>query len=72
MASNNLFRIIPDQKTLKAVKEVDFIDFNIKERYDIQEWIIAPPEILAEDLLIISVVKIVNFLEQKIAIWFLA
>lgn len=54
MKSNNLYRIIPEGKTLKAIREIEFSDFNFKERYDIQEWVESTPSILGEDLLIIS------------------
>jgi len=54
MSANNLYRILTDQKTLKAVREIEFKDFNFKERYDIQEWVESNPETLGEKLLIIS------------------
>ena len=54
MNPNNLYRIIEDNKTLMAIKEIEFSEFNFKERYDIQEWVESYPSILGEDLLIIS------------------
>ncbi len=54
MGSNNLYRIITDDKTLKSIKEIEFGDFDFKERYDIQEWVESNPQILGEELLIIS------------------
>lgn len=54
MSTNNLYRIITDNKTLKSIKEIEFSDFNFKERYDIQEWVESNPNILGENLLIIS------------------
>ncbi|HQO03944.1 MAG TPA: hypothetical protein PLI62_16930 [Spirochaetota bacterium] len=54
MNTNNLYRIITDNKTLKSIKEIEFSDFNFKERYDIQEWVESNPNILGENLLIIS------------------
>jgi len=54
MSTNNLYRILTDEKTLKAIKEIEFKDFNFRERYDIQEWVESNPEILGEKLLIIS------------------
>lgn len=54
MKANNLYRIITENKTLKSIKEIEFSDFNFKERYDIQEWVESNPNILGEELLIIS------------------
>lgn len=54
MSTNNLYRIITDNKTLKSIKEIEFSDFNFKERYDIQEWVESNPNILGENILIIS------------------
>lgn len=54
MKSNNLFRIIEENKSLMAIKEVEFSEFNFKERHDIQEWVESYPSILGEELLIIS------------------
>ncbi len=54
MSSYNLYRIITDEKTLKSIKEIEFGDFGFKERYDIQEWVESNPQILGEDLMIIS------------------
>ena len=54
MKTSNLYRIHTKDKILQEVKEIDFTDFNAKERYDIQEWVESTPEILGEDLLIIG------------------
>ncbi len=54
MKNSTLYRIHPKEKYLQAVKEIEFSDFNFKERYDIQEWVESTPEILGEKLLIIS------------------
>lgn len=54
MKSNNLFRIIEENKSLLAIKEIEFSEFNFKERYNIQEWVESNPSILGEELLIIS------------------
>ena len=54
MKTNNLFRIIEENKSLMSIKEIEFSDFKFKERYDIQEWVESYPAILGEDLLIIS------------------
>lgn len=54
MKNSSLYRIHPEDKILQSVKEIDFSDFDFKERYDIQEWIESTPEILGEELLIIA------------------
>ena len=54
MKNSALYRIHPKEKYLQAVKEIEFSDFNFKERYDIQEWVESTPEILGEKLLIVS------------------
>lgn len=54
MKNSILYRIHPEEKILQAVKEIDFADFDFKERYDIQEWVESSPEILGEELLIIA------------------
>lgn len=54
MNNSTLYRIHAEQKLLQAVKEIDFSDFNFKERFDIQEWIESTPQILGEELLIIA------------------
>ncbi|MCX6255860.1 MAG: hypothetical protein NTV31_15500 [Bacteroidia bacterium] len=50
MKNSNLYRIHLDKKLLQGVKEIDFSDFKVKERYDIQEWVESNPEILGEEL----------------------
>lgn len=54
MSKSNLYRVHPESKILQSVKEVDFSDFGIKERFDIQEWVETTPEVLGEELLIIA------------------
>lgn len=54
MKEYNLYRILPKEKTLKAIKEIDFSDHDFKERYDIQEWVESNPDILGEKLLLIG------------------
>ena len=49
-----LFRVDPDTKESLRVAEVDFSQLGLQERQDIQEWIVANPEILGDDLLIIA------------------
>ncbi len=49
-----LFRVDPDSKASEKVDEVDFSHLGLQERQDIQEWIVANPEILGDDLLIIA------------------
>jgi len=62
MTNSTLYRIHPDEKLLQAVKEIDFSEFNFKERHDIQEWVESTPEILGEELLIIA--KELNYFDS--------
>lgn len=54
MSKSNLYRIHLESKILQNVKEIDFSQFDVKERFDIQEWIDSTPEVLGESLLIIA------------------
>ena len=54
MKNSILYKIHTDEKYLQALSEIEFSDFGLKERYDIQEWIESTPEILGEELLIIA------------------
>lgn len=54
MSKNQLFKVHVDSKTLQGLKEINFVDHQFKERYDIQEWVESSPKILGEDLLIIA------------------
>ena len=49
-----LFRVDPDSKVSVKATEVDFSHLGLEERRDIQEWVVANPEILGDDLLIIA------------------
>ena len=49
-----LFRINPGSMASETIEEVDFARLGLQERRDIQEWIVANPVILGEDLLIIG------------------
>ncbi len=49
-----LFRVNPADRTSRSVPEVEFANLGLQERRDIQEWIVANPGILGEDLLIIA------------------
>ena len=49
-----LFRIVPQSRESTAVAEVNFSRLGFRERQDIQEWVAANPEILGDDLLIVS------------------
>lgn len=43
--------------TTRSAERVDpgtFVDIKMTERYDIQEWVIATPELLGEDLLVVT------------------
>ena len=48
-----LFRVDPTTKVSVKATEVDFSHLGLLERQDIQEWVVANPEILGNDLLII-------------------
>ena len=49
-----LFRVDPNTKVSVKAAEVDFSHLGLQERQDIQEWVVANPEILGDDLLIIA------------------
>lgn len=53
-AESRLFRINTQTRESEKIAEVDFADIGLQERWDIQEWIAANPDILGDDLLIIS------------------
>ena len=45
-----MFRINSAEKKAQRVKEVEFSELGLTERYDIQEWVSATPEILQPEL----------------------
>ena len=49
-----LYRLNPETREPEQVREVDFAQLGIKEREHIQEWIDNNPDILGEELLIVS------------------
>ena len=49
-----LFRVNPENRASESVREVDFAQLGLRERQDIQEWVVANPTILGGDLLIIG------------------
>ncbi len=49
-----MYKVDLENKRLIEVKKTSFSALNIKERFDIQEWIDSTPEILGEELLIIG------------------
>lgn len=51
-----MFRINPEAEVSKSQRltEVEFAELGLKERYDIQEWIAADPDILEAGLLIVA------------------
>ena len=49
-----LFKIEKETCRSEAVSEVDFAKLGFQERRDIQEWVVANPGILGEDLLVIG------------------
>ncbi len=52
--SDSLFRIDPKSRALTRIPEVEFRDQGFKERFDIQEWVVDSPSVLADGLLIIA------------------
>ncbi|MXY21831.1 MAG: DUF91 domain-containing protein [Dehalococcoidia bacterium] len=53
-AEPQLFRINPENRESQKIEEVDFANLGLQEPRDIQEWVVANPSILGEDLLIIA------------------
>ena len=53
-AEPQLFRINPESQESERIEEVNFAQWGLQERRDMQEWIAANPGILGEDLLIIG------------------
>ena len=51
---SELFKINPTTRESVAMREVNFADLGFQERRDIQEWIAANPDILGQELLIVS------------------
>ncbi len=49
-----LYLVNPKDKTTTVVVPTTFYDLNVKERYDLQEWLIDRPEVLGEELLLIT------------------
>ena len=49
-----LFNIDREQKTAVRAVPISFAELRVRERYDLQEWVIACPELLGEDLLVIT------------------
>jgi hypothetical protein len=49
-----VFSVDKDNIELKAVEKENFSKLDILERQDLEEWVIKKPEILGEDLLVIS------------------
>ncbi len=49
-----MYKVDIENKVLKRMAKTTFCNENLKERYDIQEWVEKNPEIIDEDLLIIG------------------
>jgi hypothetical protein len=49
-----MYRVDIENKKLVKIPVTSFSALNLKERFDIQEWISGTPEILGEDLLVIA------------------
>ena len=49
-----MYKLDSNEKRLVKLIPKKFSELGLKERFDIEEWIEKSPEILGEDLLIIS------------------
>ena len=49
-----MYRVDVDNKKLIEIPATSYSGLDMKERFDIQEWIAGTPEILGESLLIIA------------------
>ncbi len=49
-----MYKVNIEDKSLTKLSPTDFSSMDLKERYDIQEWIEKTPELLGEDFLIIN------------------
>jgi RecB family endonuclease NucS len=49
-----MYKVNIKKKSLSKVPETSFSSLNLKERFDIQEWIENTPEILGEEFLIVG------------------
>src|SRR5487761_372918 len=49
-----MYKVDVENKRLVKVPVTSFSALNLKERFDIQEWISGTPEIVGEDLLVIA------------------
>lgn len=49
-----LFLVDPNTKVAASIPTSSFVDLQLKERFDIQEWVLNSPSILGEDLLVVS------------------
>ncbi len=52
--SGNMYRVDIENKKLIKMPATTYSELNLRERFDIQEWIALTPEILGEPLIIIS------------------
>ena len=50
----SIYLVCGDTKELGAVRAVSFADIGIKERRDLEQWIIKEPSLLGEELLVIT------------------
>jgi hypothetical protein len=49
-----IYMVSPDSRTLSAVEAVGFLEIGVRERTDLERWVTAHPNLLGEDLLIIT------------------
>lgn len=52
--SDNIFLVNKDTKELSKVEPLAFSDIGIKERQDLQEWVLENPDLLGEPLLVVT------------------
>lgn len=49
-----IYTVDPMKKAMGKVQPVTFSEIGVKERADLEEWVIAQPDLLGEDLLIVT------------------
>lgn len=49
-----IYQVDPNENTLQGCEPIDFASAGVRERQDLEAWILAHPEILGEELLVVS------------------
>jgi hypothetical protein len=49
-----LFVVDPESKSAQPIHSATFADLKVRERYDLQEWVLATPQILGEELMVLT------------------